>query len=113
MVTIVSAILHITDIFKRSSKDYLVSGWYDEMPGETQSSHAANMAALAEFTYDLDNNVQTFDITTPDVGTMNMIWLNFTLNNGISLLSSEHLPPPGARPRASLSRNSWFSSIFG
>ncbi|PAN31427.1 hypothetical protein PAHAL_5G419000 [Panicum hallii] len=65
-----------------------VYGWYDETPGETQSGHAAKMAALAEFTYDLDkNNIQTFDITAPHVGMINMIRLDFTSNHGSSLLT--------------------------
>ncbi|OEL24213.1 Protein SAD1/UNC-84 domain protein 1 [Dichanthelium oligosanthes] len=69
-------------------KDCRVSGWYDETPGETQLSHAAKMAALVEFTYDLDNNnVQTFDVSTPDVGMINMIRFDFTSNHGSSLLT--------------------------
>ena len=68
-------------------KDCRVSGWYDETPGETQSGHAAKMAALAEFTYDLDNNIQTFDVTAPDVGMINMLRLDFTSNHGSSLLT--------------------------
>ncbi|TKW12622.1 hypothetical protein SEVIR_5G048200v4 [Setaria viridis] len=69
-------------------KDCRVSGWYDETSSETQSSHAAKMAALAEFTYDLDkNNIQTFDVTAPDVGVINMIRLDFTSNHGSSLLT--------------------------
>jgi len=69
-------------------KDCRVSGWYDETPGETQSGHAAKMTALAEFTYDLDkNNIQTFDVTAPDVGMINMIRLDFTSNHGSSLLT--------------------------
>nr|CAB3472775.1 unnamed protein product [Digitaria exilis] len=69
-------------------KDCRVSGWYDETPGETQSGHASKMAALAEFTYDLDkNNVQTFDVRTPDVGMINMIRFDFTSNHGSSLLT--------------------------
>lgn len=65
-----------------------VSGWYEETPGEVQSSHAAKMAVLTEFTYDLEkNNVQTFDVTAPDVGVINMIRLDFTSNHGSSLLT--------------------------
>ncbi|CAO2203147.1 unnamed protein product [Urochloa humidicola] len=65
-----------------------VSGWYDETPGEPQSSHAAKMVALAEFTYDLDkNNIQTFDVTAPDVGIINMIRLDFSSNHGSSQLT--------------------------
>ena len=68
-------------------KDCLVSGWYEETPGETQSGYAAKMA-LAEFTYDLEkNNVQTFDVSAPDVGVINMIRLDFTSNHGSSLLT--------------------------
>ncbi|KAF8661544.1 hypothetical protein HU200_056965 [Digitaria exilis] len=69
-------------------KDCRVYGWYDETPGESQSGHASKMAALAEFTYDLDkNNVQTFDVTTPDLGMINMIRFDFTSNHGSSLLT--------------------------
>ncbi|XP_062196041.1 SUN domain-containing protein 1-like [Phragmites australis] len=69
-------------------KDFHVSGWYEETPGETQSSHAAKMAVLTEFTYDLEkNNVQTFDVTAPDVGVINMVRLDFTSNHGSSLLT--------------------------
>ncbi|NP_001146585.1 SUN domain-containing protein 1-like [Zea mays] len=64
-----------------------VYGWYEETPGETQSGHAAKMA-LAEFAYDLEkNNVQTFDVTAPDVGVINMVRLDFTSNHGSSQLT--------------------------
>ncbi|CAO2198359.1 unnamed protein product [Urochloa humidicola] len=84
-------------------KDCRVSGWYDETPGETQSSQAAKMAALAEFSYDLDkNNIQTFDVTASDVGVNNMIRLDFSSNHGSSLLTCiyrfrvhGHEPSPG------------------
>ncbi|KAL6626427.1 hypothetical protein ACP70R_030153 [Stipagrostis hirtigluma subsp. patula] len=67
-------------------KDCRVSGWYEETPGETQST--ARMAVLTEFTYDLDkSNVQTFDVTAPDVGVINMVRLDFTSNHGSSLLT--------------------------
>ncbi|WVZ71661.1 hypothetical protein U9M48_020225 [Paspalum notatum var. saurae] len=69
-------------------KDCRVSGWYEETSGEAQSSHAAKMAVLAEFTYDLKkNNVQTFDVVAPDAGVINMIRLDFTSNHGSSLLT--------------------------
>ncbi|KAJ1283247.1 hypothetical protein BS78_03G113800 [Paspalum vaginatum] len=69
-------------------KDCRVSGWYEETSGEAQSSHAAKMAVLAEFTYDLEkNNVQTFDVVAPDAGMINMIRLDFTSNHGSSLLT--------------------------
>ncbi|CAL4950551.1 unnamed protein product [Urochloa decumbens] len=69
-------------------KDCRVSGWYDETPGETQSSHAAKMSALAEFTYNLDkNSIQTFDVTASDVGVVNMIRLDFSSNHGSSQLT--------------------------
>ncbi|XP_062208208.1 SUN domain-containing protein 1-like [Phragmites australis] len=69
-------------------KDCHVFGWYEETPGETPSSHAAKLALLTEFTYDLEkNNVQTFDVTAPDVGVINMVRLEFTSNQGSSLLT--------------------------
>uniref|UniRef100_A0A0A9CUV8 SUN domain-containing protein n=2 Tax=Arundo donax TaxID=35708 RepID=A0A0A9CUV8_ARUDO len=69
-------------------KDCSVSGWYEETPGETQPSHAAKMAVLTEFTYDLEkNNVQTFDVTAPDVDVINMVRLDFASNHGSSQLT--------------------------
>ncbi|TVU22583.1 hypothetical protein EJB05_32293, partial [Eragrostis curvula] len=69
-------------------KDCRVSGWYEETPGETQSSDAAKMSVLTEFVYDLEKkNVQTFDVTAPDVGVINMVRLDFSSNHGNSLLT--------------------------
>ncbi|KAL5228154.1 hypothetical protein ABZP36_016419 [Zizania latifolia] len=70
-------------------KDCRVSGWYQETPNEA-SGHAASakMSVLTKFTYGLDKkNVQTFDITTPDVGIINMVRLDFTSNYGSSALT--------------------------
>ncbi|KAL5221474.1 hypothetical protein ABZP36_026187 [Zizania latifolia] len=70
-------------------KDCRVSGWYQGTPNEA-SGHAANakMSVLTEFTYDIDKkNVQTFDVTTPDVGIINMVRLDFTSNHGSSALT--------------------------
>uniref|UniRef100_A0A0E0JGU0 SUN domain-containing protein n=1 Tax=Oryza punctata TaxID=4537 RepID=A0A0E0JGU0_ORYPU len=71
-------------------KDCRVSGWYQEAHNEAYSGHAASakMYVLTEFTYDLDKkNVQTFDITAPDVGIINMVRLDFTSNHGSSVLT--------------------------
>ncbi|XP_052145124.1 SUN domain-containing protein 1-like [Oryza glaberrima] len=71
-------------------KDCRVSGWYQEAHNEAYSGHAASakMYVLTEFTYDLDKkNVQTFDITAPDVGIINMVRLDFTSNHGSSALT--------------------------
>jgi SUN domain-containing protein 1/2 len=65
-----------------------VSGWYEETPGETRSTDAAKKSILTAFTYDLEKNpMQTFDITTPDVGVINMVRFDFTSNHGSSLLT--------------------------
>ncbi|KAK3163492.1 hypothetical protein QOZ80_1AG0004430 [Eleusine coracana subsp. coracana] len=69
-------------------RDCRVSGWYEETPGESRSSDAAKMYALVAFAYDLEkNNVQTFDVSAPDVGVINMVRLDFTSNHGNSLLT--------------------------
>ncbi|KAM0831348.1 hypothetical protein ACQ4PT_065636 [Festuca glaucescens] len=69
-------------------KDCQISGWYQGAPTETPPSPAAKVYALTEFTYDLaKSNVQTFEITTPDVGVVNMVRLDFTSNHGSSLLT--------------------------
>ena len=69
-------------------KDCQISGWYQGTTTETPPSPAAKVYALTEFTYDLaKNNVQTFDITAPDVGVVNMVRLDFTSNHGSSALT--------------------------
>ncbi|KAF0897901.1 hypothetical protein E2562_001612 [Oryza meyeriana var. granulata] len=71
-------------------KDCRVSGWYQEAHNEAYSGHAASaeMSVLTEFTYDLEKkNVQTFDVTAPDVGIINMVRLDFTSNHGSSALT--------------------------
>ncbi|VAH75987.1 unnamed protein product [Triticum turgidum subsp. durum] len=69
-------------------KDCRLSGWYQGTHTETPPNHAAEMYALTEFTYDLaKNNIQTFDITAPDVGVVNMVRLDFTSNHGSSVLT--------------------------
>ncbi|XP_037405313.1 SUN domain-containing protein 1-like [Triticum dicoccoides] len=69
-------------------KDCRLSGWYQGTHTETPQNHAAEMYALTEFTYDLaKNNIQTFDITAPDVGVVNMVRLDFTSNHGSSALT--------------------------
>uniref|UniRef100_J3KYM1 SUN domain-containing protein n=1 Tax=Oryza brachyantha TaxID=4533 RepID=J3KYM1_ORYBR len=71
-------------------KDCRVSGWYQGTPNEAHSGHAASakMPVLTEFTYDLDKkNIQTFDVTAPDVGIINMVRLDFTSNHGSSALT--------------------------
>uniref|UniRef100_A0A0D9UZE8 SUN domain-containing protein n=1 Tax=Leersia perrieri TaxID=77586 RepID=A0A0D9UZE8_9ORYZ len=71
-------------------KDCRVSGWYEETHNEAYSGHVASAkrTALTEFMYDLDKkNVQTFDITAPDVGIVNMVRLDFTSNHGSSALT--------------------------
>ncbi|KAK1664121.1 hypothetical protein QYE76_052280 [Lolium multiflorum] len=69
-------------------KDCQISGWYQAAPTETPPSPAAKVYALTEFTYDLaKSNVQTFEITAPDVGVVNMVRLDFTSNHGSSSLT--------------------------
>jgi SUN domain-containing protein 1/2 len=86
-LTLVHAMQDVAYDRSTAPKDCLVSGWYEETPGETQWGHATKMA-LAEFTYDLEkNNVQTFDVSAPDVGVINMIRLDFTSNHGSSQLT--------------------------
>lgn len=68
-------------------KDCRLSGWYQGTPA-TPPNHAAEMYPLTEFTYDpAKNNVQTFNITAPDVGIVNMVRLDFTSNYGSSALT--------------------------
>jgi SUN domain-containing protein 1/2 len=69
-------------------KDCQISGWYQGTHTETPASPGAKMYALAEFTYDItQNNVQTFEITAPDVCVVNMVRLDFTSNHGSSALT--------------------------
>ncbi|CAM0880864.1 unnamed protein product [Alopecurus aequalis] len=69
-------------------KDCQISGWYQGTTTEAPPSPAAKVYALTEFAYDLaKNNVQTFEITAPDVGVVNMVRLDFTSNHGSSALT--------------------------
>ncbi|EES06365.1 protein SAD1/UNC-84 domain protein 2 [Sorghum bicolor] len=71
--------------YDRSSapKDFQVRGWYQGSHDDSEK-HSNVMAALGEFSYDLDkSNAQTFQLErTADSRVVNMVQLDFSSNHG-------------------------------